>query len=530
MVELCSDAVAKTLKKNGIGRVFGIPGGETLHIVDAIASKDIDLVITRQENAAAFMALMGARYCGKTGVCLTTIGPGATNVVMGAGTATLDFAPLLVLTGELPASERTHPRKQYVNQNAIFSAVCKASYTLSPSNTMSICEEALKLTTTERPGAVHVALPTDVMSSPVAESIKRRDKENVPPVIPDMEYAKRCLSDAERPLALIGAGVIRANAGESVRNFIHDNSIPALHTWQGTGVVPFQDPFSLHNIGLACNRIPLEAMKEADLIITIGYDEQEFQPLIWNPKGDKEVLHISRNPPQEVPCYHPQEFVGDIRGMMEKLKGIRKPTPNWASSIREEYQRHISLERESVRGVDPVAVVKAMASFITDDVLVSDVGAHMLWLAEYLPCQRENAVMISNGMIPMGIGLPGAMGVKFVDPKRNCIAVTGDAGFMMTAAELRTAVEHDTPVTVMVWNDSALGLIESRHRLSIGELDVYRFKNTDIPRIADSFGAIGMRIERTSEIPAALEEARKNKLPTVIDIPIDYSRNREILA
>lgn len=528
MGERCSDRIASALRDRGVKRVYGIPGGETVHIVDSLESHGIELVITRHENSAAFMGIGGARYDGDIGVCLTTIGPGASNIVMGAGTATLDFAPLLVMTGDLPQKERDHPRKQHIDQRTLFSAVCKGGFEVSTQDPHGTCLNAIDLALTERPGAVHLSLPADVMASPSSDAGSYKE-ESRRRTFPDLTVLKAKIRDSERPLALIGAGVGRAKAGDQVRRFLRLNSIPALHTWQGAGVMPFDDPLSLHSVGLPCNRIPLESIAEADLVITIGYDEQEFQPEIWNRDEGKDVVHVSANPPQDVPCYSPLSAVGDIGTIVDNLGALRERTGNWAASIREAYHAHIAAEHPGEEGIDPVAAIKALLPHMEGSVLVSDVGAHMLWLAEYMPCFKEGSIQISNGMIPMGIGLPAAMGVKFKNPSLNCMTVTGDAGLLMCIGELQTALEHDVPVTVMVWNDAALGLIDTRHQIALDKGPGYSLQRTDIAAVARSLGAEGVVIEKASEIGDALSTARHNDVTTVLDMRIDYSRNRCLL-
>lgn len=531
MTERCSDRVATALKDRGVRRVYGIPGGETVHMVDSLESHGLEMVITRHENSAAFMGLVGARYDRHIGVCLTTIGPGAANVVMGAGTATLDFAPLLVMTGELPLEERGHPRKQCVDQRSMFAPVTKGSFEADPKDPYHICTIAMDLAESERPGAVHLSLPADVMAmdwkGSYAEEAPSHESENV---AHDLGAAIEMIYASKRPLALIGAGVIRAGATDTVRDFIHSNRIPALHTWQGSGVVPFDDPMSLHTVGLPCNKIPMQCIEEADLIITIGYDEQEFQPSIWNPEGGKKVLHISRNPPQTVPSYSPFPVIGGIAPIIGSLQGIRPPGSNWADAHRMEYEEHISREQPGDDGIDPVAAIKELRKRMRGSVVVSDVGAHMLWLAEYLPPPNERSLIISNGMIPMGMGLAGAIGVAFTDPGVHSMTVTGDAGLLMCIAELQTALEHDLPVTSLVWNDAALGLIDTRHCLALDRNPAYRLERTDMARVAESLGAKGIVVDRLSQLSDALDEAHRSDLPTVIDMRVDYSRNRSLLV
>ncbi len=528
MNDRCSDRIALALRDRGVQRVYGIPGGETVHMVDSLESHGIEFIITRHENSAAFMGIGGARYDGNLGVCLTTVGPGASNVVMGAGTATLDFAPLLVMTGELPQDERLYPRKQHIDQGRLFSAVCKGSFEAAAEDTRGTCIKAMDLALEERPGAVHLSLPADIMAAKAGLESPVRDRP-LEQRLPDLSFLKEMIHRSERPVAIIGAGVRRAKAGDSVRRFLRGNGIPALHTWQGAGVLPFDDPLSMHSIGLPCNRIPLRCIEEADLVITIGYDEQEFQPEIWNPGRGKAVVHISANESQNVPCYSPAVAVGGLNSMMAMLHDLRERPENWAASIREEYHAHITAEVPEEKGIGPVAAIKALLPYMENSVLVSDVGAHMLWLAEYMPCQREGSIQISNGMIPMGIGLPAAMGVKFADPSKHCITVTGDAGLMMCIGELQTALEHDIKVTVMVWNDAALGLIDTRHEIALDKGPGYSLQRTDIAAVARSIGAEGIIIERESEIGEALSTARKNDVPTVLDMRIDYSRNRCLL-
>ena len=522
-----SDALVDALRSFGIAVVHGIPGGETVHVMDSILQSGMPFICTRNENPAAFMAMGASRGHGRPEVCLTTVGPGASNIYLGAGTALLDRVPMLILTGEFDAQVREEPHRQGFDQQAAFSVVGESRSRIEePQETASIVLQALHDSMAEPPGPVHLSLPMDVMGSQVEATIPTFAATSPQPES-DLTPLRKALARSRKPMIICGHGTIRSGASDDLRAMALAWNVPVTHSWMGDGVIPWDHPLWLHRIGLPQNHA-LPGMREADLIICVGLDVEELHPLIWECFSHIPVVHIGERV-QALSPRHPHQscILAHLPSALRQMMEGAMPKAPWADHIGESLRQHLSYPVPSTSsGLHPLQVVRALRQHLgPKDVLVSDVGAHMLWLCDRYPSYHENTFLVSNGMIPMGFGLPAALGVCRTNPGRKVVNVSGDGGFQMSMAELGTALQNKLPVISVVWNDSCLGLIRTRHQLAYGRHCGTEIRGPDFAELASTYGAEGHSVHDEAGLHKALEEALRSPLPSVIDVRVDGSDN-----
>lgn len=525
----CSDVLIRTLIDLGITKIVGIPGGETLPIMDAIMLSDMEFICVREENAAAFMALTESRLSGKPGVCLTTVGPGAANILLGVSTAHLDRVPMIVLTGEFSLRIRSEPHRQSLAQNNIFTNITKYSREISDiAEVESAVRKAYDDCMCEPAGPVHLSLPMDVMGASSGSQLSYLNvRTGLTSPNENLSLLREELKNSQRPVIICGQGVLRSGAGEELRLLSTAWNIPVAHTWMGDGVVPFDSPLSLHRIGLPQNLV-VQGLAKSDLILSIGLDIAELHPAIWEKISSVPVRHLTSYP-QNMSPRHPNQkmLVCDLSAAMRDLRQTAMIKMPWWEDLRSSLHNRIFQESTpTTDGIHPRDVVRLLRSHLqAQDIVISDVGAHMLWLCDLYPTYAENTLLISNGMIPMGIGLPGSIGAQLAKPERKVVNVSGDGGFQMCMAELGTALQLSLPVLSLVWNDHSLGLIKTRHEMAYGRHCGTKIPAPDFATIAESYGAIGYRANTVEELDRALRDALCSTLPVVIDIRVDPRDN-----
>jgi acetolactate synthase I/II/III large subunit len=528
-----ADLLVKCLELEGVKRIFGIPGEENLEIVDALYDSDIELVVTRHEQGAAFMAEVSARFTRRPGVCLSTLGPGATNLITGVADSFLCHQPLIVLTGQVASDEARPPRKQYLDLPRLFEPVTKMSFGLrSTDQVPSLVRRAFDIAMEERPGPVHLEIPENIMRAEAEGAPLPHEAHPFPLQEGRLRESREMMISSERPLILCGPGVIRQRAEESLRRYAERWQFPVVHTWLGNGVLAFDHPLSLHTIGLRKRDPMLEAFKESDLVILIGYDLLEFQPKYWNVGVRKKVMSISGAPMDRVPELTPDlELVGKIDAGLDWLSRDPAPKRSWAGDLRERLHSTIDDIPPDEGLVKPQLVVRSIRRALgREDIAVCDVGAHLLWMMRLFPTYKENTLLCSNGLVPMGFGVPAALAARLNNPERKVVAACGDGGFMMTSAELETAVRLETPFVTVVFNDSALGLIESKQMSDYGRSHGVKFGHIDLVKHAESLGADGIRVSSASELEEALRGYLREDALAVIDVPVDYRENQKLMS
>ncbi len=528
-----AELLIRCLENEGVRYVFGLPGEENLHVLEALRNSSIQFITTRHEQGAAFMADVYGRLTGKAGVCLSTLGPGATNLMTGVADANLDRAPLVAITGQVGTDRMHIESHQYLDLVAMFAPVTKwNTQIVRPTNTPEIVRKAFKIAQSEKPGAVHIDLPENIAAMPApGKPLAKDNKEKFFASFQSIEKAAEIISQADNPLILVGNGAIRANASEMLTEFATRLNIPVANTFMGKGVIRYTHPLALWAVGLQQRDYINCGFDRADLVICVGYDLVEYSPKKWNPNGTIPIVHISMTPAEVDSSYIPVvEVVGDISDSLKEIlyraDRANKPDP-YALELRADIRNdYIYYSKDDAFPIKPQKIVYDLRQVMgPEDIGICDVGAHKMWMARHYHCERPNTCLISNGFAAMGIAIPGAIAAKLVYPDRRIVAVTGDGGFMMNCQELETALRVGTPFVTLIFNDGGYGLIEWKQQNHFGHSSFVKFGNPDFVKLAESMGLKGYRIESCLDLIPTLKDALEQNIPTVIDCPVDYSEN-----
>lgn len=528
-----AELLVKCLENEGVEYIFGLPGEENLHVLEALKGSTIQFITVRHEQGAAFMADVYGRLTGKAGVCLSTLGPGATNLMTGVADANLDGAPLVAITGQVGTDRMHIESHQYLDLVAMFAPVTKWNKQIvRPSTAPEIIRRAFKISQQEKPGAVHIDLPENIAAM-VAEGkpLTKDGREKIYASTRSLNHAAEAIAKAKNPIILAGNGTIRANASEELTNFATRLNIPVVNTFMGKGAIPYTHPLSLWTVGLQQRDFITCAFEQSDLVIAVGYDLIEYSPKRWNPEGTTPIIHIGEASAEIDSSYLPlAEVVGDISDSLNEIvkRADREGKPvssfiSVRSEIRENYEFYAHDEGFPVK---PQKIIYDLRQVMgAEDIVISDVGAHKMWMARHYHCDRPNTCLISNGFAAMGIAIPGALAAKLVYPDKKIVAVTGDGGFMMNCQELETALRVGTNFVTLIFNDSAYGLIGWKQMNQFGSSSFVEFKNPDFVKFAESMGLKGYRVNSADELIPTLKEALAQDIPSVIDCPVDYAEN-----
>ncbi|RMF20637.1 MAG: acetolactate synthase large subunit [Cyanobacteria bacterium J083] len=526
--------LVQCLENEGVEYVFGLPGEENLHVLEALRDSSIEFITTRHEQGAAFMADVYGRLTGKAGVCLSTLGPGATNLMTGVADANLDGAPLVAITGQVGTDRMHIESHQYLDLVAMFAPVTKWNKQIvRPDNTPEIIRKAFKIAQTEKPGAVHIDVPENIAAMEVlGQPLRKVSQEKTYASYRSIAQAAIAISKAKNPLILAGNGIIRAHASEALTEFATQLNIPVANTFMGKGAIPYTHPLALWTIGLQQRDLITCAFEESDLVIAVGYDLIEYSPKKWNPEGKIPIIHIGVNPAEIDSCYIPLvEVFGDIS---DSLIDIMKRTDRFGAKtqpsidsirqeIRQDYEYYAQDESFPLK---PQKIIYDLRQVMNgEDIVISDVGAHKMWMARNYHCDAPNTCIISNGFAAMGIAIPGAIAAKLVHPDKQVVAVTGDGGFMMNSQELETALRVGNPFVTLIFNDNGYGLIEWKQIDQFGHSSFVKFGNPDFVKLAESMGLKGYRIQAAADLIPTLKTALAQEVPAIIDCPVDYAEN-----
>jgi len=527
----------RCLESEGVEYVFGIPGEETLAVSEALdRSESITFIPVRHEQGASFMADAYGRLTGNPGVCLATLGPGATNLATGIGDANLDKAPVVALTGQVPLARMHKETHQFIDTVDMLAPMTKWNTRVQdPRMIGEAVRKAFSVAASEKPGATHLELPEDVMGAAAGG----RPLQHAPVAVtePDaaaLQRAAHLIQTASRPLILAGNGVVRQGASQALRDFVRQTGVHVITTFMGKGVVDADDERFLFTAGLRGQNYPKGIMGRSDLIVCIGYDMIEWPPSSWNPDGDLRIVCIDTVLPEiDANFVSEVELIGDLGHTLKQLCALlwNKPAASWeAPPYREAFRQVLEVGADDDSPVKPQRVLRDLrAAMAPDDLLISDVGAHKLWVARLWEAHEPNTVLISNGFAAMGFALPAAVACALaLRGRRKVVAICGDGGFLMNVQELETARRLGLPFVVLVWRDDAYGLIEMHQRSRYKRVSGTRFDNPDLVALARAFGVEGLRVERADELPAVLRRALDARAPVVVDIPIDYSENDKL--
>ncbi len=531
-----AELFVKCLENEGIEYVFGIPGEENLDLMDALLdSGRIRFVTVRHEQGAAFMADVYGRLTGRAGVCLSTLGPGATNLITGVADANMDHAPLVAIAGQAGTTRLHKESHQVLDLAQMFTSVTKYSTRIvAPDVVPEVVRKAFKLAQTEKTGAAFIEFPENIAEMPVTqEPLKVKNPPLPEPAADRVERAAQLISDAREPIILAGNGVVRAKAWQQLADFSERLNIPVANTFMAKGVVPFaRNPHALGSVGLQARDYVSCGFDKADVIICVGYDLVEYHPDLWHPSRDRIIIHID-TVPAEVDAHYPVEVgvVGDIKHALIRIGALATPSQGHKMS---RLREALVAEMDACKADDefPIKPQKIIWDLRTamdlDDIVVCDVGAHKMWMARMFRCEHPNTCIISNGFAAMGIAVPGAIAAKLARPERKVVAVTGDAGFLMNAQEIETAVRLKLPLVILIWNDDGYGLIKWKQLNRFGRPSHVDFNNPDFIGFAESFGARGYRIERAADLLPTLQKALADEAVSIIDCPVDYRENLKL--
>jgi acetolactate synthase I/II/III large subunit len=525
-----SDVFVECLEAEGVKHVFGIPGEETLDLNESLADSSVAFVPVRHEQGGAYMADMVGRLTGRAGVCLGTLGPGATNLVTAVADAFLDRAPLVALTGQSDLERMHKESHQYLDLIEVMRPITKWNARLTSAEIIpEVVRKAFKVAETEKPGATHIELPEDVMEQDVDAAPLPRRRPTIPePGARELLKAADLIRNALNPVALAGNGVVRARASAALREFCRATGIPVAETFMGKGLIDDEDPKSLGTVGLQSRDYALAGFEEADVVIAIGFDLVEHAPKHWNPRRDKTIICIDSVAAEIDEWFQPEvELIGDIYHVLARLAEECRHVPHSGGSTR---LRELVMGRfEAARDDDafpvqpPRALWEIRKALRREDMLISDVGLHKLWIARMFPAHEPNTVLIANGLAGMGFAVPCGIAAKLVHPERRVVTVNGDGGFLMNCQELETAVRLGTPTVNVVWENRQYGSIVWKQDKKFGRHFGTDFTNPDFVKLADAFGMPAWRCESADDFGRHLGHALTLDVPSLIVLPIDYS-------
>jgi acetolactate synthase-1/2/3 large subunit len=526
-----SDLFVACLEAEGVRYVFGIPGEETLDLNRSLAESSIEFVPVRHEQGGAYMADAYGRLSGHAGVCLGTLGPGATNLVTGIADAFLDHSPLVALTGQGDLERMHKESHQYIDVVSMMRPIVKWNARVNaPAVIPEAVRKAFKVAQGQKPGPTHLELPEDVMEAPAeGEPLPANPAQRRPePSATELELAARIIRSAEHPLVLSGNGVARVGASPALREFVRVTGLPVAETFMGKGALDYTDEHALGTVGLQSRDYALAGFEDADVVVTVGFDLVEHSPSHWNPDGDKRIVCID-TAPVEVDAHFITEIdlIGDMEVILTRLAEACGPVMDTPprSRLNEIVGGHFEAARDddSFPLQPPRALWEIRQALGSRDILVSDVGLHKLWIARMFPAHEPNTVLIANGLAGMGVALPSAIGAKLAFPERRVLTVNGDGGFLMNCQELETAVRMRTPIVNVIWENRQFGSIVWKQDKKFGRHFGVDFSNPDFVGLAQAFGCAGFRCESVDDFSAHLRQALDLDVPSVIVVPIDYS-------
>ena len=551
-----SDLFIRCLEAEGVEYIFGIPGEETSDLIMSLLDSKIKFILVRHEQAAAFMADMYGRLTQKVGVCLSTLGPGATNLTTGVANANMDRSPILVITGQTDTHFLHKESHQNMDAVAMFKPITKWRWSIRNADSIpEIVRRAFKIALEEKAGAVHLELPQDIakMESDI-KPIKTQQVFRSRPNEELIEKAAKLILDSKTPILLVGNGCIRGRPSLYVRRFVEKTGICSMNTFMAKGVISDKSDRHLHTIGIREADHASIAMREADLVIAIGYDLVEYSPKHWNGSLDKKIIHIDFTTAESDTYYPPTiEIAADIEytmyAILEEIERISKHDETEEEKQRQYRIPHSNppelfktIKREIVWRLErykndfsyPIKpeklVLDVRDALDENDIVISDVGVHKLWIAKIYNTYTPNTCIVPNGFCSMGFALPAAIAAQLVDPSHKIVAMCGDGGFLMNVQEIETAVRLRLPIIVIVWCDYDYGMISLKQIYEFGRSAFTKFNNPNFVKLAESFGAIGYNVRSAQEFSKVLEKAKLSKSsPVIISIDVDYSRNRLLL-
>jgi acetolactate synthase I/II/III large subunit len=528
--------IVECLENEGVEVVFGLPGEENLTMIDALSQSPIRFITTRDERGAAFMADTFGALTGRPGVCVATLGPGAINLMLGIANAQLDSHPLVAITAQGALNRLSKESHQFVDLLQVFRPVTKwGGMVTAPEAAPEMVRKAFKQAQTERPGATFIVVPEDVAERTTgARPLAVNTPVDPSPSDAQVQRAAEVLATAEHPVVLAGPGVARDGATDALIRFAERLKLPVATTFLGKGVFPDDHPNALGTIGFMVRDYANFGFDRADVVVAVGYDLVEYSPSKWNPAGDKRIVHVHRTV-AEVDAHYTLAvgLQGNIPAALDAIAAAssgpiaeREPPPAL-------HLLHEELEHGGADDRFPVAPARIVsdirAAMGVEDIVLCDTGLAKMWMSRLYPTYRPNTCLVSNGLATMAFSVPGAIAAKLVHPERRVLAAVGDGAFLMSVAELETAIREHTHFVVLVWVDGGYGLIRWKEEIQLGRTAAVSFGNPDFVRLAESFGAKGYEIGAADELLPTLEKALADETVSVIACPVDYSENARLV-
>lgn len=536
-----ADAVVDTLTNLGVKYIFGIPGAKIDRVFDTLTDKGPQLIVTRHEQNAAFIAASIGRLTEKPGVVLVTSGPGASNLATGLVTATAEGDPVLAISGQVKRSDLSKLTHQSMDNAALFAPITKYSVEVQePENISEVLTNAYRAANSTKKGASFVSIPQDVTDAPV----------KVNPIAPmesailggaSLEEVKKLskrIKEAKLPVFLVGMRASTKSVTKAIRKLIANNDIPVVETFQAAGVISrnLENHF-FGRIGLFRNQPGDVLLKHSDLIIAIGYDPIEYEARNWNAEKDANIVVIDSKISEIDTYFQPKkELIGDIAQTLDSISPyldgftVSADSKKYLGSLREKLEkRDIPPENKDNERSHPLEVISALQDLVTDEMTVAvDVGSHYIWMARHFRSYEPRHLLFSNGMQTLGVALPWAIGAALVRPNTKIVSVSGDGGFLFSAQELETAVRLNLNIVHIIWNDGKYNMVEFQEEMKYNRSSGVEFGPVDFAAYAKSFGAQGLKVEEPKELEAVIKKAFSLKGPVVVDIPIDYKGNKEL--
>ncbi len=534
-----SDLFLKCLEAQGVTTIFGVPGEENADLLISLLHSPIQFVTCRHEQNASFMADMYGRLTGRPGVCLSTLGPGSTNLITGVANANMDNVPLVAIVGQASTNRLHKESHQNMDAVSMYKPVTKWATSIREADVIpEVIYKAFSLARQGKPGAVMIELPEDIAKLevkteplPSAKVILKFGHS-----IESIQQTLDLIEKAKAPIILLGPGSTQEGCDKELLEFINKSKIYAATTFMGKGVLSTRHAQSLFCVGLGVRDIALEAFSKADLVICIGYRLVEWLPEYWNFGTKKKIIHIDYSPAEVDHKYLPEiELIGQIgpilREISAKMTEQHVKDANLFADVRQRIIEDLQLETTSDSfPLKPQRILHDIRSFLNDDdILISDVGAHKMWVARQFPSYKSKTCFIYNGFCSMGGAIPAAILTKWINPEKTVVALCGDGGFIMSIQALVTAVQYQTPIIVVVWEDDYYGLIKWKQEVTYGQSSHVELVNPDLAAVAKAYGCQSYRIYQPHELLSTLEQIKKdNTGPTVLVLPVDYNENLKL--